>query len=43
MTTLSLIVLAGLRNLRRLVDHKIDTDDNKWSEKEGSTNRAVLR
>lgn len=34
MTTLSLIVLAVLRNLRRLVDLKIDADDNKRREEE---------
>ncbi|MBI5603936.1 MAG: DUF262 domain-containing protein [Deltaproteobacteria bacterium] len=34
MTTLSLIVLAVLRNLRRLVDLKIDSDDNKRREEE---------
>ena len=34
MTTLSLIVLAVLRNLRRLVDLKIDPDDNRRREEE---------
>jgi hypothetical protein len=34
MTTLSLIVLAVLRNLRRLVELKIDPDDNKRREEE---------
>lgn len=34
MTTLSLIVLAVLRQLRRLVDLKIDADDNKRREEE---------
>jgi hypothetical protein len=34
MTTLSLIVLAVLRNLNRLVDLKIDADDNKRREEE---------
>ena len=34
MTTFSLIVLAVLRHLRRLVDLKIDADDNKRREEE---------
>ncbi|MFH1135187.1 MAG: DUF262 domain-containing HNH endonuclease family protein [Pseudomonadota bacterium] len=34
LTTLSLLVLAVLRNLRRLVELKIDADDNKRREEE---------